>query len=42
MTKEYFGNLFTTIFYLTDAANSGKNMICVLSEDADVFVLDVC
>ena len=42
MTTEHFGNEFTTIFYLIDAANSGKIMIHVLTEDTDVFVLLVC
>ena len=36
---EYFGNEFTTIFYHTDAANSSKIMIRVLSEDTYVLVL---
>ena len=36
---EHFGNEFTVIFYLIDAANSGKSMICVFSEYTDVFVL---
>ena len=36
---EHFVKEFTTIFYLTDAANSGKSMSCVLSEDTDVLVL---
>ena len=36
---EHFGNEFTVIFYVIDAANSAKNMIRVLSEDTDVFVL---
>ena len=35
-------NESTTIFYLSDAANSGKSLIRVLSEDKDVFVLLVC
>ena len=39
---EHFCNEFTTIFYLIDAANSGKSMMHVLSEDTDVFVLQVC
>ena len=39
---EHFGNEFTTLFYLIDAANSGKSMISILSEDTDVFVLLVC
>ena len=39
MTMEYFGNVLTTFFYLIDAANSGKSMIRVLSEDTDEFVL---
>ena len=30
---------FTRIFYLINAANSGKTMIRVVSEDTDVFVL---
>ena len=34
---EHLGNEFTAIFNLTDAANSGKIMMCVLSEDKDVF-----
>ena len=34
-----FSNEFTTISYLIDAANSGKSMIRVLSENTDVFVL---
>ena len=32
-------NEFTKIFYLSDAANSGKCMIRVVSEDTDLFVL---
>ena len=39
---EHFGNEFTTIFYLIDAANSGKSMIHVLGEVTDMFVLTVC
>ena len=39
---EHLGNEFTTIFYLTDAANSGKIMSPVLSEDKDVLVLLLC
>ena len=39
---EHFGNEFTTIFYLTDAANSGKIMSPVLSEDKDVLILLLC
>ena len=39
---EQFGNDFATIFYFIDAANSGKLMIRVLTEDTDVFVLLVC
>ena len=39
---EHLGNEFTTIFYLTDAANSGKIMSPVFSEDTNVFVLLVC
>ena len=35
-------NVFTVIFYLIDVTNSGKNMIRLLSEDTDVFVLLVC
>ena len=42
MTIEHFGNVFTMIFFLTDAANSGKSMIRVLTEDTDVFVLLAC
>ena len=34
---EHFGNEF--IFYLIDVANSGKSMICIVTEDTDVFVL---
>ena len=30
---EHFGNDFTKVFYLTDAANTGKSMIRVLSKD---------
>ena len=33
---EHFGNEITTIFYLTDAANSGKILIRVLNEDRRV------
>ena len=36
---EHFGNEFTLIFYLIDAAHSGKCMIRVLSEDTAVFIL---
>ena len=36
---EHFGNELTTAVYLIDAANSGKIILCVLSEDTDVFVL---
>ena len=36
---EHFGNEFTTIFYLIDAANSGKTLIRVLSEDTNMFFL---
>ena len=36
---EHFGNEFITIFYLIDAANSAKTLICVLSEDTNMFVL---
>ena len=39
---EHFNNEFTTIFYLTDAANSGKIVICVLTEHTDVFILLEC
>ena len=39
---EHFRDEFTTIIYLTDAANSGKSMIRVLSEHTDMFVLLVC
>ena len=39
---EHFGNEFTTIFYLIDVANPGKNLIRVLSKVKDVFVLLVC
>ena len=39
MAMEHFGNEFTTIFYLIDAANSVKSMILLLREDSDVFVL---
>ena len=42
MTMEHVGNEFTTIFSLIDAANSGRNMIRILSEDTDVFVVLVC
>ena len=38
---EYCGNVFTTIFYLIDAANYSKSMIRVLSENTGVFVLPV-
>ena len=34
---ERLGNGFTNVFYLTDAANSGKSMIRVLSENIRVF-----
>ena len=34
---EHFGNEFTTIFYIIDAANSGKSMVSAFSEDTDVF-----
>ena len=33
---EHLGNGSTTIFYFTDAANSGKSMIHVLSENRRV------
>ena len=39
---EHFGNEFTTIFYIIDAANSGKSMVSAFSEDTEVFVLLVC
>ena len=39
---EHFGNDFTTIFHLTDAAKSGKNMIHVLRENTYRFFLLVC
>ena len=42
MTMEHCDNEFTMIFYLIDAANSGKGTIRVLREDTDVFVLLVC
>jgi len=35
---EHFGDEFTTIFYVIDAANSDKSFIRVLSNDTDVFV----
>jgi len=38
---EHFGNEFTAIFYLIDAATSGKSMIRVLSEDRRVCPTDV-
>ena len=39
---ERFVNEFSRIFHVTDAANSGKCMIRVLSDDTDVFVILVC
>ena len=38
---DHFGNEFTTNFHLIDAAKSGKSMIRVLSEDTEVFVLQI-
>ena len=42
MKMQHFGNVFTTIFYLIEAVNSGKSMIHLLSQDKDVFVLLEC
>jgi len=36
---DHFGYEFTMIFYLIDAAISGKSMMRVPSEDTNVFVL---
>ena len=39
---EHFGNEFTTIVYLFDAAHSGKIILRVFTKDTDVFTLLVC
>ena len=36
---EHFGNKLTATFYLIVGANSGKIIMCVLSEGTDVFLL---
>ena len=39
MTIKLFRNEFTRILKLTDSANSGKGMVCVLSKDTDIKLL---
>ena len=42
VTMGHYANESTTIFYLNDAAKSGKSLIRVFSEETGLFVLLVC